>query len=352
MTRQLALAVAAAAALAGPAPAQQTIPLTVVAGHPPITKGVAAVRDFFVPEVDRRLAETGAYRIEWTQAYAGAVADVNGVLEAVESGIADIGYVPHLFEADKVPLEQITYVTPFGTDDLIALMKVISALHQAVPAIGEGWKRHNQMVLAPVGIDTYHFVTDFEIDEVADLDGRRIGTAGLALNWLKGSGAVPVSGALPSFYNSMSTGLIDGVMTFESAVAPYKFQEVAPYITRFSFGAQYASALTVNLDTWEGLPEPVRAVILAVADEYRDLAAREYYEGGLASLETAVKGGAQISELPAAVRADYAARMPNIAREWAAGLDARGLPGTQTLETYMRLAREAGITFARDWTAE
>ena len=331
----------------------ETFQLTVVAGHPPITKGVAAVRDYFIPEINRRLEEAGgAHSIEWTEAYAGSVADVNGVLEAVEDGIADFGYVPHLFEADAVPLEQITYVTPFGTDDLPLLMQVISQLHAEIPEIGEGWARHNQIVLAPVGIDTYHFVTNFPIEAISDLEGRSIGTAGLALNWLNGSGAIPVSGALPSFYNSMSTGLIDGVMTFESAVAPYDFFEVAPYITRINFGAQYASALTVNIDTWERLPEEVRAIILEVSEEYRDQTARDYFEGGQASLNVAVENGATISDIPDEARAAYAGQMPNVALEWAADLDARGLPGTRVLETYMRLAQEAGIEFARDWTAE
>lgn len=331
----------------------ETFQLTVVAGHPPVTKGVAAVRDYFIPEVDRRLAEAGGeHSIEWTEAYAGAVADVRGVLEAVDTGIADFGYVPHLFEADNVPLEQVTYVTPFGTNDLPLLMEVISDLHAAVPEIGEGWARHNQMVLAPVGIDTYHFVTNFPIEEIADLEGRRIGTAGLALNWLNGSGAIPVSGALPSFYNSMSTGLIDGVMTFESAVAPYDFFEVAPHITRINFGAMYASALTVNLDTWDRLPEEVQAIILEVAEEYRNRTADDYYLGGQASLNVALENGATISDLPDGVRASYAGQMPNVAREWAAELDARGLPGTEVLETYIRLAQERGIEFARDWSAE
>jgi TRAP-type C4-dicarboxylate transport system substrate-binding protein len=331
----------------------ETFNLTVVAGHPPVTKGVAGVRDFFIPEINRRLEEAGSeHSIEWTQAYAGSVADVRGVLEAVEDGIADFGYVPHLFEADAVPLEQITYVTPFGTNDLPLLMQVISQLHDEIPEMNEGWERHNQMVLAPVGIDTYHFVTNFPIEEIADLDGRRIGTAGLALNWLNGSGAIPVSGALPSFYNSLSTGLIDGVMTFESAVAPYDFHEVAPYITRINFGAQYSSALTVNLDTWERLPEDVQTVILEVSEQYRDQTAVDYFEGGQVSLDIASEAGATISDLSAEVREAYAAQMPNVALEWAADLDARGMPGTQVLETYIRLAQEAGIEFARDWTAE
>lgn len=331
----------------------ETFQMTVVAGHPPATKGVAAVRDFFIPEIDRRLVEAGGeHSIEWTEAYAGSVADVRGVLEAVEDGIADFGYVPHLFEADNVPLEQITYVTPFGTNDLPLLMQVISQLHDEIPAIGESWARHNQLVLAPVGIDTYHFVTNFPIEDISDLDGRRIGTAGLALNWLTGSGAIPVSGSLPSFYSSISTGLIDGVMTFESAVAPFDFHEVAPYVTRINFGAQYASALTVNLDSWGRLPEEVQAIILEVAEGYRDRTATDYFEGGIASLNTVVESGGTISDLSDEARAAYAAQLPDIAREWAAELDARGMPGTEVLETYLRLAQDAGIEFARDWSDE
>ena len=340
----------ALALLALPA-AADSYAFTVVAGHPPLTKGVANLTDVFIPEVTARLEAMG-HDVSWTEGYAGSIADVSGVLEAVEVGIAEFGYVPHLFEGDKLPLEQITYVTPFGTDDLTKLMQVIDELHAAVPALDEAWAERNQRVLAPVGIDAYQFVTDFEIAGLEDLDGRRIGTAGLALNWLKGTGAIPVSGSLPDFYNAMSTGLYDGVMTFESAIAPYKFHEVAPVITEIGFGGMYASALTVNLDVWNGLPEDVRAAIEEAADLYREATARDYQSSGAASVEAAVAGGARVAELPAEVREAYAAALPDIAREWAEGLDARGLPGTQTLETYMRLSREAGIEHVRDWAAE
>ncbi|MDF1854065.1 C4-dicarboxylate TRAP transporter substrate-binding protein [Pseudooceanicola sp.] len=321
---------------------------TVVAGHPPITRGVSAISDHFVPEVTKRLEALG-HTVQWTEAYAGAVADVNGVLEAVGDGIAEFGYVPHLFEGDKLPLEQISYVTPFGTDDLGKLMGVIDKLHDEIPEIDAGWAKNNQKVIAPVGIDTYHFVTKFPIETPEDIAGHKIGTAGLALNWLKGTGATPVAGALPSFYNAMSTGLYDGVLTFESVVAPYKFYEVAPYVTKINFGAQYASALTVNLDTWDSLPADVQAAIQEVADEYRDIAAESYRDGGQKSLAKAVEGGATINELSDEVRAAYAKKLPDIAGEWAKTLDAQGLPGTKTLETYMRLSKEAGINHVRAW---
>ncbi|WP_375690819.1 C4-dicarboxylate TRAP transporter substrate-binding protein [Pseudooceanicola sp. LIPI14-2-Ac024] len=324
---------------------------TIVAGHPPITRGVSALSDHFVPEVTKRLEALG-HEVTWTEAYAGAVADVNGVLEAVGDGIAEFGYVPHLFEGDKLPLEQITYVTPFGTDDLIKLMQVIDQLHEEIPEIDESWARNNQVVLAPVGIDTYHFVTKFPIETVEDIQGHKLGTAGLALNWLKDSGATPVAGALPDFYNSMSTGLYDGILTFESVVAPYKFYEVAPYVTKMNFGAQYASALTVNKDLWDSLPDDVKQAIQEVSDEYRDIAANSYREGGEKSLAAAVEGGAQISEIAPEQRVAYAQKLPDIARQWAEALDAQGQPGTKTLETYMRLSKEAGIEHARNWGGE
>ena len=352
----LSLAPAALAALtipvAGPASAQEVLPLTIVAGHAPVAMGVALLRDHFIPEVDRILAETGDYEIEWTQAYAGSVADYRGVLEAVEDGIADLGYVPHLFEADKLPLEQVTYVTPFGTDDLPRLMQVIDQLHKEMPQLDAMWADHNQKVLAPVGIDAYHLLSNFPVETLADMDGHKIGTAGLAMNWLKGGEAIPVALALPTYYNSMSTGLIDGILTFETAVAPYKFHEVAPYITKVNFGAQYGSALTINLDVWEDLPDSVKAAIEQASASYMELVAEKYYSSGADSLKAAEAAGAKMSTLSDEARKAYAEKMPNVAMDWAKDLDARGLPGTETLKTYMRLSREAGIAHARDWSQE
>lgn len=349
MTKFTTTALAGVLALgAGLPAAAETWNFTIIAGHPPLTRGVSAISSHFVPEVSRRVAELG-HEINWTEAYAGAVAPPTGVLEAVESGVAEFGYVPQLFEGDKLPLEQITYVTPFGTSDLARVMGVIDKLYAEIPAMNQAWADNGQKVLAPVGVDTYHIVSKFPIETVSDLNGRKIGTAGLALNWLKGVDATPVAGALPDFYNAISTGLYDGIITFESVITPYKFYEVAPYITKINFGAQYASALTVNLDTWNSLPEDVQQIIQEVANEYRDIAAESYRDGGEASIATAVENGAKLSELSDEQRAAYAQKLPDIAREWAEQLDAQGKPGTEVLETYMRLSKEAGIEHARDW---
>ena len=63
----LALAFAVAL-LVQPAAAVETIKLTAVDGYPPKTLWVKEFINFFIPEIDKRLAAKGNYKIKWNQA--------------------------------------------------------------------------------------------------------------------------------------------------------------------------------------------------------------------------------------------------------------------------------------------
>ena len=95
----------------GPASAK-TYKITVAAGHPPIFLWVTLARDYFIPEVDKRLLEAGGkHNIVWNQAYGGTIAKIGGVLEAIEENIVDMGFVGTIFEASKMPLHNVSYMT-------------------------------------------------------------------------------------------------------------------------------------------------------------------------------------------------------------------------------------------------
>ena len=57
-------------------------------------------------------------------------------------------------------------------------------------------------------------------------------------------------------------------------------------------------------------------------------------------------------DVPAADRASWAEAMPNIAVEWAKGLDDKGEPGSDMLKAYMGKLAEAGFEPVRDWASE
>ena len=117
----LALAFAAAVASgAMPAAAQQEIRLTVAAGQPlRAMNPLNLVSEFYIPEVNKRIEAAGLdIKINWKEAYAGSLLKPTFVLQGVSDGIADIGFEPTIFHPDKLPLEQVSFMTPFTTTDV------------------------------------------------------------------------------------------------------------------------------------------------------------------------------------------------------------------------------------------
>ena len=66
-----AVAATLCCAATGASHAQQTLRLTAAGGHPPVFLWVKLIDEFFIPEVDKRLADAGGKtKIDWTRARA------------------------------------------------------------------------------------------------------------------------------------------------------------------------------------------------------------------------------------------------------------------------------------------
>lgn len=325
---------------------------TVVAGHPGVFRWVKMIDEAFVPGVTEALKGTG-HSISFDGQYGGSIAKVGDELETVEAGLAEIGVCQSLFDPAKLSVQNVTYYTPFVSDDPRAVSEMMDDLHNNDPRMTAAYGQNGVVYLgAPVAIDDYLLMTKFPIESLADLDGRKIAAPGPAINWLSGTGAVGVSGNLTTYYNELKAGVYDGVVVFASAALPGKLYEVAPHVTRAGLGAQFAGALCANVDWYEGLPEDAQTALHEGAD-----AAREWY---LSALEDAVEtsftvmaeNGATITDASEEMRAAWSQGMDNAAKSWAEGLDAQGIPGSEVLELYMSAMRDAGATPLRDWDKE
>ena len=353
MSRSLNLAALAGVALSLPAAAYaQTIPVTVVNGHPPIFLWVKHLTETFIPSVDAALDGTD-YDIAWTESYAGTLAEVGGELEALEAGLAEVGVVPTLFEGSNLPLQNVSYIAPFGSDDPMLILDVINDLHATVPGVVESWHTYDVEYLGGgFALDNYMLMTNFPVESLADLEGHRIGAPGPAVNWLQGTGAVGVSGNLTTYYNDISTGVFDGTIVFATAAAPASLHEVAPYVTLVGFGAMYAGSVVANKTWFDSQPEIVQQAMRDAAVAYTEAYQEELVARVDGAMQAMIEGGAQVSELPAAERAAWAQALPNVPREWADGLDDRGMPGSAVLGGFMQALRDAGAAPPRDWDAE
>lgn len=330
----------------------EEISATIVAGHPPVFRWVKHASQTFIPAVNKALEGTG-HSVTWSEQYGGSLAKVGDELEAVEEGLAEIGLVSSLFDPAKLSVQNVTYFTPFVSSDSTKISELLDSLHESNAELRASWEENGLEYLGgAIGIDDYLLMTNFPINSIADLDGKKIGAPGPAVNWLKGTGAVGVSGNLTTYYNELKTGVYDGVIVFASAALPGKLHEVAPHITKVGFGAQYAGGLAANKDWFEGLPGEVQAALKSAAEADR-IAYHTDLDASVEKFLGIMKSqGATVTEVDDAFRQQWAAGMDNVAKDWAAKLDGDGKPGTAVLKTYMDTMRAAGATPVRDWDKE
>ena len=346
---------ATAIAFPAMAHAQEQIDLTVASSHPLVIPWVGMVKSVFMAETDRLLAEKGNYKINWNEAFGGSLYKANATLTSVQEGVTDIGWVFSFLEGAKLPLSQASTYAPFATANPPVQLKVMWDLLENNEAFRNEWEQYNIKVLGLTGTDDYDIYTKKEVKGIGDLNGMKLSAPGVLGQWLRGTGANAVDGSLPTFYTDIQTGVSDGVLSLALGVLPAKLYEVAPYITRVRIGTAFSGAVAINKDSWDGLPEEVQQAMVEAGKAYTEAHGKDLLERHEAVFAKMVELGASqtppvtISELPDGDRQKWVDGLPDIAGEWAADAESRGLPGKAFMKAYMEGLRAAGEKPARDW---
>ncbi|WP_137699418.1 C4-dicarboxylate TRAP transporter substrate-binding protein [Marimonas lutisalis] len=353
ITKGVALAaLALGGVVAAPAAQADDFNVTIVAGHPPVFRWVKHASQTFIPAVNAALEGSG-HSITWSEQYGGSLAKVGDELEAVEEGLAEIGLVSSLFDPAKLSVQNVTYFTPFVSSDSTAVSTWMDELQHTNADMQATWAENGLHYLGGgIGIDDYLLMTTFPVNSIDDLDGHKIAAPGPAVNWLEGTGAVGVSGNLTTYYNEIKTGVYDGVIVFASAALPGKLHEVAPYITKVGFGAQYAGGLAANADWFDDLPAEVQDALMAGAKADAEAYQKDLDASVTKFLAIMQEQGATVTEVDQAFRERWANGMDNVAKLWAEKLDGEGKNGTAVLKAYMDTMRAAGATPVRNWDQE
>ncbi len=342
--------IAASLGLALPAYAQEEIEVSIVSGFSPAVAVVKILKESFMPGVDERLAETGNYKIIWQEAFSGTLAKPAGELEALEVGLADVGVIPTGFHADKLPVYQIGYVTPFTTTDLVLIHNVVDGLVEKYPAFRDTWSKLNQVTLSASGIpDNYILCSAEPIESLADIDGLKVAGAGPNLRWIEPVGATGVTGSLGNFYQLVETGVVDAMLVWGESVVSLKFYEVCGNYFNANLGGVNSYVINANQQSWDSYPDEVKEAMTAAAKQYGVDIGNFAAELGSQAVQIFKDNGGSVVEIDPAERANWAETLPNLAQEWVANLEGQGVPAQEILTEYMQAMRDADQPIARQW---
>lgn len=328
------------------------INVTLVAGHPPVLRWVAQLNEAFIPAVNKALAQT-EHQIDWSPQFSGSLASVGQELEAVSAGLAEIGLILSVFDPAKLANQNVSYYTPFSSVKLSEVLDTLEKLHGSNANFKNTWTKNGLTYLGGgVGLADYILMTKTPVAALTDLKGLKIGVAGPSATWLSETGAVPVSGNLTTYFTNLKSGLLDGVIVPLSAALPTKLYEVAPYILKAGFGAQYAGGMAANAEWYSKQPVEIQKALIDASAVYSKAYADELMANTTNALEEMARRGAMISDIDPEVRHKWANGMDNVAAKWAAGLKVDGSDGAQVLSDYMSSLRAAGAIPLRNWDQE
>jgi C4-dicarboxylate-binding protein DctP len=352
--RHIGLAALAAALLcAGSTGASATtFKLKIGAGHPPAGLWIATLRDVFMPKVSERVAKETSHRIEWTEAFGGSVCKLGECLEAIESGLIDIGDAHAPFEPAKMLAHNFSYFAPFGTPDPRIAAKAVREVYENTPALRKVLEdRYNQVFIAAGVVGNYGLITNFKWSTVAELKGHKIAAAGPNLPWLQGTGVVGVQSTLNEAYTSMQTGVYEGWVMFTDASMSFKLNEVSKQYVDMDFGCISTPVITMNKDTWKELPPEVQKIILDAGKDYNEAVGRITYEKQESARTRMKEAGLEVRTADLAAKQAWAKALPNIAKQRFEEINKAGMPG-EVVYTYIKALKAAGHVFPRDWEAE
>ena len=325
--------VGAAMLISSRAIADDAAPITLrVADHYPAG---ATTPEYTIKYFMDAVSKASGGRVKFEYYPAEQLGKARDMLTLTQQGVVDIGLVAPAYVSDKMPLSAVAELPGAFTTSCqgaIAYDKLAEAgVLRQKEFDANGIKPLIVFILPP-----YQILTRGKLEGLADIKGLKLRSAGGAMDiTIRQLSAVPIRLGGPDVYSALSRGTIDGVVFPLSPVLEFKLQDQLKSGTIGENFGGFATTYSISEKRWNALPEDIRKIMTdAGADATRHACAMLDRDNGPAE-EALRKAGLAMAKLPAADHEAIRELLKPIQAEWAKGIDARGLPGSEILKDFL-----------------
>ena len=183
--------------------------------------------------------------------------------EALKAGVADVAWCFHGYWAGMTTLADVISLPALGLETAEQGSAVLWQVYDQYPSVQKQFA-DNHVLLTWTSNPYFLITTNKQITHVADFNGTKLRlTGGPPTELGKALGISPVNVGMPDTYSNMEKGVMDGMMAPWEAIISFRLYEVTKYYTYFPSYVVYFTQ-SVNLDTWNSLPDDVKAQIESV----------------------------------------------------------------------------------------
>lgn len=134
---------------------------------------------------------------------------------------------------------------------------------QNCPACLDEIDAQNQVYLGAASTTSYVLQCVVPLSTVADLQGKRIRTAGAYwARWAESVGATPVSMSVNETLEGLNQGVVDCTASNTADFVNFGFIDVVKHVYLGLPGAQFNAPFTMNKDSWNGLTDTQKTAML------------------------------------------------------------------------------------------
>lgn len=195
-------------------------------------------------------------RLKFDRYFGQSLHSLNDGWKALRAGLVDIGQIYHIHNQGAFSMFMADGL-PFLSNSVVVATQIMEEMYpkyfkQEVEAqqVHLGWIPH---------FDVQGLICTTPIRTMEDLKGKRImGFGGEVMrNTLIGLGATPVAIPTPDVFIGLQRGVVDGVAWAVGSMIPWRFHEVAKYVTVTGM-SNTAISYGINRQTFASFPKEFR----------------------------------------------------------------------------------------------
>ncbi len=281
--------------------------------------------------------------------------------KGIGTGLADMGELITAYNPSEFPLDAIGgMIHPAVERTTLQAVMFDRILFEEIPAFKEQFKNNNLERIMVIGAAGFQLFSTKPIKSLIDFKGIKVRVYGnYQPRVIKAAGAVPVSLGYGEILDGLQKGVIDATMLNPINGRDDGFAEVCKHLIIMSnagmgvfLNAGIGTAM--NLDKWNSLTVDVKRIMLEEAKRIEYQYAEKVDNTDLPkAIQDLQKSGMIIHRLPSEDMAKWGKLCPDFFTEVAHTLDAKGLPGTKTINRFKELCampiEELKALYEKNW---
>jgi TRAP-type C4-dicarboxylate transport system substrate-binding protein len=265
----------------------------------------------------------------------GARCNTPEMLDAVSSGLLDVGISNGAYYSGKMPIGNVESGLTFSWRDGREAHTILYE-RGLLQLVRKEYAKHNVYLLAVLPSDPYVlYTTKKPVRSLKDLQGMKLRITGDAMYGFKKYGVAIVQVPYPDLYSAMQYGTIDGCLTILQNLKSLNYVDVVKYYHMPPIKMDALNVM-INMGVWNKLPEDIKTALNVMGEMYGWRQGSVAVDAGMAGEDAASKKGVKRIDLPQEEFEKFRETCINESWGWAASLSPGSADAVKILKTYFK----------------